>query len=93
MQPSDTAYPRFKSRPSQAELERLYTSTDTERIFCESTTRSCTTRLGFVLLLKTTQRLGYFVTSEHIPNVIVEHIAIVISEHYDRNSLQQYDTS
>jgi hypothetical protein len=31
LQPSDTAYPRFKSRPSQRELERFYTPTDAAR--------------------------------------------------------------
>ncbi len=64
MQPSDTAYPRFKSRPSSAELERFYTPCENERTFCDSHTRSQTTHLGFVLLLKTYQRLGYFVTSD-----------------------------
>jgi hypothetical protein len=63
LQPSDTAYPRFKSRLSPLELERFYTLTDAERIFCDGATRSDTTRLGFALLLKTYQRLGYFVTS------------------------------
>jgi hypothetical protein len=28
MQPSDTAYPRFKSRLAQAELEQFYTGVD-----------------------------------------------------------------
>ena len=93
MQPSDTAYPRFKSRPSPTELERFYTPTDTELVFCDSTTRSNTTRLGFALLLKTYQRLGYFVTSEQVPNAIVEHVAAAIGEHCDRNSLRQYDVS
>ena len=93
MQPSDTAYPRFKSRPSQTELERFYTPSDTEQVFCNDTTRSSTTRLGFVLLLKTYQRLGYFVTSIQVPNAIIEHIAVTIGERYDQNSLRQYDIS
>jgi Tn3 transposase DDE domain len=33
LQPSDTAYPRFKSRPSETELERFYTPTENERTF------------------------------------------------------------
>lgn len=93
MQPSDTAYPRFKSRLSQTELDRFYTLTDTERNFCDSTARSRSTRLGFVLLLKTYQCLGYFVTSNQVPNVIIEHIASSITHRCDRNSLQQYDIS
>jgi len=93
VQPSDTAYPRFKSRLSQTELDRFYTLTDTERSFCDSTARSRSTRLGFVLLLKTYQCLGYFVTSNQVPNAIIEHIATSITNRCDRNSLQQYDIS
>ncbi len=93
MQPSDTAYPRFKSRLTQTELERFYTVTDAERTCCDSTTRSNTTRLGFALLLKTYQRLGYFVTSEQVPNAIAEHIATSVGEPYDQENLRQYDVS
>lgn len=93
MQPSDTAYPRFKSRPSSAELERFYTPCENERTFCDSHTRSQTTRLGFVLLLKTYQRLGYFVTSEQVPDAIVEHVAAAVNESGDREALRQYDLS
>ncbi|WP_411725890.1 DUF4158 domain-containing protein [Methyloglobulus sp.] len=77
MQASDTAYPRFKSRLSQTELEQFYTPSDTELMFGNSTTRLTATRLGFVLLLKTYQRLGYFVTSKQVPNSIIEHIGVL----------------
>ncbi|MGZ5075191.1 MAG: DUF4158 domain-containing protein [Methylobacter sp.] len=93
MQPSDTAYPRFKSRLAQSELERFYTVTDVERAYCDRATRSSTTRLGFALLLKTYQRLGYFVTSEQVPNAIAEHVATSMGEAYDRENLRQYDVS
>ena len=93
LQPSDTAYPRFKSRPSATELESFYTPSEDERAFCDSHTRSQTTRLGFVLLLKTYQRLGYFVTSEQVPDAIVEHIAAAVNEPGDREALRQYDSS
>jgi TnpA family transposase len=93
LQPSDTAYPRFKSRPSQTELERFYTLSATERLFCDGYARSLTTRLGFVLLLKTYQRLGYFVPSDQVPNAIVEHIATLLGEPCDRENLRHYDLS
>lgn len=93
MQASDTAYPRFKSRLSQTELEQSYTPSETELIFCNSMTRSISTRLGFVLLLKTYQRLGYFVTSKQVPNVIIEHIATTVGEPNDWDILEQYDSS
>ncbi len=92
LQPSDTAYPRFKSRPSETELERFYTPTENERTFCDAYTRSAT-RLGFVLLLKAYQRLGYFVTSDQIPGAIIDHIAAAIGERGDQDSLRQYDVS
>jgi TnpA family transposase len=93
LQPSDTAYPRFKSRLAPTELEEFYTLSDTELQFCNSMTRSATTRLGFVLLLKTYQRLGYFVFSKEVPSAIIEHIATVVGEFYDKDSLAQYDSS
>ena len=93
LQPSDTAYPRFKSRPSEAELERFYTPTENERTFCDAYTRSTTTRLGFALLLKTYQRLGYFVTSDQIPRAIIDHIAAALGEPGDQDCLRQYDVS
>ena len=93
LQPSDTAYPRFKSRPTAAELERFYTPTEHEQQFCDQATRSVATRLGFVILLKTFQRLGYFVPSCEVPAVIVEHIASATGENSDRVALQRYDAS
>ncbi len=93
MQPSDTAYPRFKTRLAQAELEQFYTPTDEELAFCANTTRLPTTQLGFVILLKTFQRLGYFVVSNEVPEAIIEHIATVIKSRNDRERLRRYDQS
>ncbi|MGZ8249467.1 Tn3 family transposase [Methylomagnum sp.] len=93
MQPSDTAYPRFKSRLSPTELARFYTPTDTERAFCDAATRSPQTRLGFMLLLKSHQRLGYFVTSAQVPPAIIDHIAAALGEFGDREALRLYDAS
>jgi len=93
MQPSDTAYPRFKTRLTSTELERLYTPTDDELAFCANVTRLPTTQLGFVVLLKTFQRLGYFVLSNEVPEAIIEHIAMVIKRSSDRKGLRRYDQS
>lgn len=93
MQPSDTAYPRFKTRLTQAELDQFYTPTDEELTFCASVTLSPTTRLGFAVLLKTFQRLGYFVPSHKVPEAIIEHIATVINRRVDRDGLSCYDQS
>jgi TnpA family transposase len=93
LQPSDTAYPRFKSRPTDAELERFYTPTESEQEFCNTATRSDAARLGFVLLLKTFQRLGYFVPSREVPEAIVQHVAAATGERPDRAMLLRYDAS
>jgi hypothetical protein len=53
----------------------------------DSATRSSTTRLGFALPLKIYQRLGYFVTSEQIPNIVAEHVVSIMGEPYDRENL------
>jgi TnpA family transposase len=93
LQPSDTAYPRFKSRPTDAELQRFYTPTESEQLLCETATRSAAARLGFAVLLKTFQRLGYFVASSEVPAAIVEHIAAALGEPADRHVLGHYDAS
>ena len=93
MQPSDTAYPRFKTRLTQTELEQFYTPTNEELAFCANVTRLPTTQLGFVVLLKTFQRLGYFVISNEVPEAIIEHIARVINRRVDREGLHSYDQS
>jgi hypothetical protein len=46
-----------------------------EVVFAEERTRQPTLRVGLVLLLKTFQRLGYFVPYAEIPSLIVSHIA------------------
>ena len=93
MQPSDTAYPRFKTRLTQAELERFCTPTDEELEFCANVTRLPTTQLGFVVLLKTFQRLGYFVPTNEVPEAVIGHIATAIKRRVDREVLHRYDQS
>ncbi|WP_369305163.1 Tn3 family transposase (plasmid) [Yersinia ruckeri] len=93
MQPQDTAYPRFKSRLTPSELERFYTPTEDELAFCVTAARSPTTRMGFVILLKTFQRLGYFVLSSQVPEPIIKHIAQSIGRNADLKNLHRYDQS
>lgn len=93
MQASDTAYPRLKTNFNVGELERWYTPTLEERTLCAQVLRGQTTRLGFLLSLKTFQRLGYFVTSEQIPDAIIEHLAKIEKQPVDRQALAQYDVS
>ena len=83
----------LKSRPSPAELERFYTPTQEEQAYGTLAARAPTTRLGFVLLLKSFQRLGYFVLSSQIPPVIIEHITTAMGRRIDREDLRRYDES
>ena len=70
-----------------------YTPILEDRALCAQVLRGQTTRLGFLLSLKTFQRLGYFVTSEQIPDAIIEHLAKIEKQPVDRQALAQYDVS
>lgn len=93
MQASDTAYPRLKSSFNTGELERWYTPNLEERAYCAKVVRGQSSRFGFLLMLKTFQRLGYFVTSDHIPDAIISHLMETEKYTVDRAALAQYDVS
>src|SRR5271169_6131721 len=71
----ETAYPRLKSNPSPRELAATYTPTNDEIALADRVAQRSTPHLGFLILLKTFQRLGYFVLIRDVPVSIVEHIA------------------
>ena len=71
---SDTAYPRLEPNPSATEVAR-FTPTPAEIAFVRRRARQDGARLALLVLLKSFQRLGYFVAFEDIPPVIVEHVA------------------
>ncbi len=72
--PHETAYPRLKSTLTDAELAEIYTPTPEEIAFADLHTQSETAKVGVLLLLKTFQRLGYFLPIAAIPQRIVHHI-------------------
>jgi Domain of unknown function (DUF4158) len=74
---SDTAYPRFKINPTAKELNELYSPTVYELAFARERARQPIQRAGLLLLLKTFQRLGYFVCCAEIPVPIVRHIFLL----------------
>jgi len=57
----DTAYPRLKSNITDLELATIYTPTDDELALAEQMTKGSAAKLGFLIVLKTFQRLGYAV--------------------------------
>lgn len=93
MHASDTAYPRLKTSFNASELERWYSPTPEESEFCASVVRGQSTRFGFFLTLKTFQRLGHFVTSDQIPDAIIDHLAKIEGIPVDREALKRYDIS
>ncbi len=89
----ETAYPRLKSSVSIRDLTTLYTPTPQEVALAERATRGDVALLGFLVLLKTFQRLGYFVLVSHIPTAIVDHIAQATGTERAREDLAGYDTA
>lgn len=71
----DTAYPRFKKRIHRKELEQIYTPTREEIILARNEARGETAVVCYLILLKTLQRLGYFVRLKQVPTKIIYHIA------------------
>jgi len=50
-------------------------------------------KICFLILLKTFQRLGYFVQLRDIPRPIVEYISLLFGVHYDAIEWEAYDQS
>lgn len=71
----DTAYPRLKTTVSAQDLLKIYTPTPTEKALAAQSTKGAVAYVGFLILLKTFQRLGYFVYLTEVPPLIVQHIA------------------
>ena len=59
----------------------------------EAVTREGATRLGFLVTLKTFQRLGYFVPVQEVPVAIVEHIARCLGYLFVPVAFVAYDRS
>jgi hypothetical protein len=71
----DTAYPRLKHQLTAKALMTVYTPSEEEEVLAEGITRSRVTKVAFLLLLKTFQRLGYPVLMKDIPASIIRHIS------------------
>jgi len=89
----DTAYPRFKSNITLKELTTIYTPTPEELTLAEQTTKGRVAKLGFLILLKSFQRLGYAVAVIKVPLAIIEHIGEVVGASASSQELEGYDRS
>lgn len=88
---SDTAYPLLKDEPTDKELAEVYTPTEDELSFARKRTNQPVPRVGLLLLLKTFQRLGYFISFAEIPESIVRHVASCAGFPEVRELLPTYD--
>ncbi len=89
----DTAYPCFRKTSRAKDLVEFYTPTKEELSYAESFIRTKDTKLGFLILLKSFQRLGYFVPATSVPEDIAKHIAAAIGCTYSVRTLKDYERS
>lgn len=88
----DTAYPRVKSTVTDKELQEVYTPTPDDVAFAERVTRLPATKVGLLVLLKTFQRLGYFLPFAQIPRQIVTHVSACLGLGEIPEGMETYDT-
>ena len=93
LSPSDTVYPLLKADPTERELQELFTPSLFELGFAGQNTRQPIPRLGLLLLLKSFQKLGYFVRLAEIPLPIVRYIAQTLGWNQTPEGLSAYDAS
>jgi len=88
-----TAYPRFKRILSAKDLEEVYTPTPAERFLAFRSTKGTVAEIGFLVLLKTHQRLGRFISLSEVPSSILNHIIKLVDSTLDVADLESYDSS
>ena len=71
----ESAYPRLNSKASAKQLKRAFTPQKTEWHWVKSKRINETAKLGYVVLLKCFQRLGYFPDLIKIPLSVMDHVA------------------
>jgi len=89
----ETAYPRLKTHVSASDLASIYTPTPDELALAKQSSRGEVAYLGFLVLFKTFQRLGYFVPVSQVPTAIVEHLTGFTRTHPALSDLAGYDAS
>jgi Domain of unknown function (DUF4158) len=83
-----TAYPRFKRILSAKDLAEVYTPTPQERFLAHRSTKGSLAEFGFLVLLKTYQRLGRFIPISEVPFSIRDHQGLTVKRnlaHLDSN--------
>lgn len=90
---SDTAYPLLSANPTTRDLDELFTPNLVELSFAKAQTRQPASCVGLLLLLKTFQRLGYFVQVADIPPPIVRQVSLAAGFPEAPEGLGTYDSS
>ena len=93
LSPSDTSYGVLNTSPSMQELDQAFTPDLFELIFAGQRTRQPASLVGLLLLLKTFQRLGYFVQVSDIPLSVVRHVSRAAGFPNVPEDLSGYDSS
>src|SRR5262245_49269804 len=88
----ETAYPRIKSTLTDKDLQIVYTPTPEDVAFAERVTRFPATKVGVLTMLKTFQRLGYFLSFTQIPRRIVTHIRAGLGLDMLPDDVEPYET-
>ena len=89
----ETAYPCLKSSFSNKELYELYTPSSDDLALASEVTKGVGPKICFLILLKTFQRLGYFVFLQDVPKPIAEHISLLFGVHHGALEWAAYDES
>jgi TnpA family transposase len=89
----ETAYPRLKSSFSDKELYEFYTPSADDLALASEVTKGAGPKICFLILLKTFQRLGYFVFLQDVPKPIAEHISLLFGVHHGALEWAAYDES
>jgi len=93
LSPSDTAYRVLTASASAHELDNAFTPDLVELAFAERHTRRPASLVGLLLLLKTFQRIGYFVPLSDIPASVVRQVSRVAGFANVPGELSGYDSS
>lgn len=72
---NETAYPRLKGHPTEKDLAIIYSPSPDELDLARQHAKAPVPRIGFLVMLKTFQRLGYFVLVGTVPKEIILHIS------------------
>ncbi|MGH9827867.1 MAG: DUF4158 domain-containing protein, partial [Blastocatellia bacterium] len=89
----ETAYPRLKHSVSEKELQESYTPSAADLALAADFVKGTGPRICFLILLKTFERLGYFVQLHDVPKPIAEHISLLFGVHHGAIEWEAYDQS